>query len=160
MAVWEELQRANNPNRQILHMQWHLLSAAIVLDRIIGSMDILDENAATPNYSHLRITLRQAVHFLDQKGTLEKYEKIYGAQELASLRRFWASSEQPDPSHSIHVLPSHVLEIHEKNSSTSLLEEFAMLENQVPSECNPQEPTTNDDTLMANISFFLEGQEY
>ena len=92
VAAWEELQRTENPNQQMHYMKWHLLSAAVVLDRVIGSMHNTDTHSTPSDYARLKTTLRKAVHFLESHHVLTSLERVRGYQALGSLRQFCANT--------------------------------------------------------------------
>lgn len=158
VAVWEELERTENPNQQMHYMKWHLLSAAIVLDRIIGSMDTGESQATAPthDYSRLKSTLRKAVRFLEERQALVSFERFCGQNLLESLRRFCASPQESFSSeaHTRVTIPNLVLES-SQDSATQLLDEFSKLSDALPLATTAPDWGTEDPNLMAGLEFLL-----
>ncbi|WFD04078.1 hypothetical protein MOBT1_002777 [Malassezia obtusa] len=154
VAVWEELQRTENPNQQMHYMKWHLLSAAIVLDRVIGSMDVNGAGDPSTDYSRLKNTLRKAVQFLESRRVLKSFERLSGTHTLESLRQFCA-------------LPSDVPLSQSSGSQTpaapepeplepfSLQDEFVKLGNAIPTTTDTPDWGTDDATLLAGFDFIM-----
>lgn len=162
VAVWEELQRAENPNQHMHYMKWHLLYAAFVLNRVLALVgDSWTQDSATASeYSRLKITLRKALEFLEKRHAqaLETFVSIHGSKVLESIRRFCAL---PDPS--LSVLEGSTFdstndvqfEPPSSNAPLSFLDEFTKLMDAVPPPVEVPSWNTDDSSLLAGLDFFL-----
>lgn len=162
VAVWEELQRAENPNQHMHYMKWHLLSAAFVLNRVLALVgDSWTQDAATASeYSRLKKTLRKALEFLEKRHAraLETFVSIHGSKLLESIRRFCASQ---DPKLSVlegSTIDSAIdaqFEPPSSNAPLSFLDEFTKLMDAVPPPIEVPSWNTDDTSLLAGLDFFL-----
>ncbi|WFC96496.1 hypothetical protein MBRA1_003157 [Malassezia brasiliensis] len=181
VAVWEELQRTENPNQQMHYMKWHLLSAAVVLDRVIGSMHHTDTSPPPSDYARLKTTLRKAVHFLESHNILTSIERVRGYQALGSLRQFCANTGAESThdasteraAQSTTAAPNDDAEARgstdgstsvtdgtlSHSAPASLQEEFARLGSAIPSSIDTPDWGNDDATLLAGVDFLMMNSE-
>lgn len=109
VAVWEELRRTEIPNPHVHYNKWHLLSAAVVLARVLGTRGC----NATEVDNSLDLALRKAIDSLHSPQVFQSFERLLGTDTSTFLNQCCApnntiTTEAPAPTTVLDELMKNV----------------------------------------------------